>query len=271
MIRIGTSGFSFPDWVGPFYPAGTPQRAMFAYYTTQFSMVELDFTYYRMPNRATMASLESRSPAGFLFCVKAYKEMTHELPEHAGLPEDVFTEYLEALVPVVDAGKLGCILAQFPWGFKNTSANRDYLARIRDRFGNLPAVIEFRNREWVSDEVFDDLRRLGLSFCCVDEPRLKGLFPPLAVTTGEIGYIRFHGRNAAKWWKHDHPGERYDYLYSREELNEWCPKIRQVQSKTKQTFVLFNNCHAGKATRNARMMADILGLEPGCMTQGTLF
>lgn len=271
MIRIGTSGFSFPDWVGPFYPAGTSQREMFTYYVKQFPMVELDFTYYRMPALSTMASLEARSPRGFQFCIKAHKEMTHELPADPAARAETFGRFLSALQPMMASGKLGCILSQFPWSFKNTPQNRDYLAFTRESFKELPVVIEFRNRDWVSDETFDWLRRLGLSFCCVDEPRLRGLFPPLAVATGDIGYIRFHGRNAAKWWSHDHPGERYDYLYSSAELEEWLPKIRSVARDTRQTFVLFNNCHAGQAARNARMLAQMLGLDEPEEYQGGLF
>lgn len=271
MIRIGTSGFSFPDWVGPFYPPGTPQRAMFSVYTTHFSLVELDFTYYRMPDPKTIASLEARSPKDFLFCIKAFQTMTHEPMSDPDERRAVFGQFRQALAPVIEAGKLGCILAQFPWGFKNTPPNRDYLAFVRDELSPLPTVIEFRNREWVEDDTFELLRGLGLSFCCVDEPRLKGLFPPLALTTGEIGYIRFHGRNAAKWWKHDHPGERYDYLYSEAELHEWVPGINEVAAAARQTFVLFNNCHAGQAARNARMLAQILGLPLTGMVQGGLF
>lgn len=271
MIRVGTSGFSFPDWVGPFYPAKTSSRDMFSYYVTQFNLVELDFTYYRMPVRSTMASLEARSPGDFKFCIKAFKAMTHELPESREERLETFRLFLDALGPITRSGKLGCILAQFPWGFKNTPANTEYLKLTRDLFGDRPVVIEFRNREWVADETFDLLKRIGLSFCCVDEPQLKGLFPPLAIATGDIGYIRFHGRNAAKWWRHDHPGERYDYLYSQTELNEWLPKIRSVDSRTRQTFVLFNNCHAGQAARNARMMAQMLGLADPQESQGGLF
>ena len=271
MLTIGTSGFSFPDWVGPFYPPGTTKNAMFSYYTRHFSMVELDYTYYRMPEEKTMASLGSRAPEEFLFCVKTYREMTHELPSDSGTRDSLFLSFSKALRPLAEDGKLGCILVQFPWSFRKSAANRSYIEYVRERLPHFPVVIEFRNSEWADAETIAFLDHLNLSFCCVDEPRLKGLFPPTAAVAGELGYVRFHGRNAAKWWKQDFPGERYDYLYSDAELQEWIPKIKQISAGSRNTFILFNNCHAGKAVRNARMMAQILGLSTGTEMQGGLF
>ncbi|HAZ22441.1 MAG TPA: DUF72 domain-containing protein [Firmicutes bacterium] len=271
MLTIGTSGFSFPDWVGPFYPPGTTRNTMFSYYTRHFSMVELDYTYYRMPNEKTMASLGSRAPKDFQFCVKAYREMTHELPSDSETRAALFSDFSKALRPLADTGRLGCILVQFPWSFRKKAANCSYLEYVRERLPQAPVVIEFRNSEWADAETIALLDRLNLSFCCVDEPRLKGLFPPTAAVAGEIGYVRFHGRNAAKWWKQDFPGERYDYLYSTAELQEWVPKIKQISAGSRNTFILFNNCHAGKAVRNAHMMAEILGLSTGTEVQGGLF
>ncbi|NLJ60750.1 MAG: DUF72 domain-containing protein, partial [Firmicutes bacterium] len=113
----------------------------------------------------------------------------------------------------------------------------------------------------ITNETFDLLRSHSLGFCAVDEPRLPGLVPPIAEATSALGYVRFHGRNAKKWWKHDTPGERYDYLYQEAELKEWIPKIRQVADKTEKTYVFFNNCHSGQAAENARMLQTMLGLE----------
>lgn len=124
----------------------------------------------------------------------------------------------------------------------------------------MPTVVEFRNSAWISEDTFALLKDLGLGFCSVDEPRLKGLIPPVAAATSAIGYVRFHGRNAAKWFKHDQAYERYDYLYSEEELNEWIPKVKDIESKTVQTYVFFNNHYQGKSVRNAMMFAKLLGL-----------
>ena len=155
---------------------------------------------------------------------------------------------------------LGCILAQFPWSFRRTPDNQEYLRRFRDALPEMPVVVEFRNAEWVDEATLDQLRGLGMGYCCVDEPRLKGLVPPVAAATSPVGYVRFHGRNAQKWWKHDEAWERYNYLYSAAELQEWVPKIGEVAQQTEKTYVFFNNHYEGKAGQNARELADLLGL-----------
>jgi uncharacterized protein YecE (DUF72 family) len=130
---------------------------------------------------------------------------------------------------------------------------------LRERLGELPVVVEFRNARWLTDDVFDLLRQLDFGFCCVDEPRLPNLLPPLAEKTSDVGYVRFHGRNSAKWWQHEHAYERYDYSYTPEELNEWLPKIRELDSATEKTFVFANNHWRGQAVntiRQLRMMMD---------------
>ena len=155
---------------------------------------------------------------------------------------------------------LGCVLAQFPWSFKHTPENERFLETVRDELPDLPVVVEFRNAAWIRDETFDRLRDLGLGCCCVDEPRLHGLVPPFAVATAPVGYVRFHGRNAAKWWRHEHAWERYDYLYSQEELAEWVPRIREIAAQAEKTYVFFNNHYEGKAGQNARQLAELLNL-----------
>ena len=168
MIRIGTSGFSYDDWLGPVYPAGLPARDQLAFYAREFSTVELNVTYYRVPDARTVAGWARKTPDDFLFSVKAYQGLTHErtAPDFAG--------FVSALQPLVAAGKLGCVLAQFPYSFHPVPENRDYLRRLRDGLGGLPVVVEFRNAGWVTPQTFELLRSLALGFCSVDEPRLKG-------------------------------------------------------------------------------------------------
>jgi uncharacterized protein YecE (DUF72 family) len=161
---------------------------------------------------------------------------------------------------MADQGKLGCVLCQFPWGFKRTARNEEYVQRLPELLPGWPIVVEYRNVEWVSQATFEALRSAGLGFCCVDEPRLRGLFPPLAVYTSPTAYVRFHGRNAKSWWNHSDASERYNYLYTSDELNEWIPKIRDLAQNTEHVFVFFNNCHAGQAATNAQMMESLLGL-----------
>lgn len=259
VILVGTSGFSYQDWRGVFYPPDFPERDMLAYYSRHFPVVELDFTYYRMPSPRTMASLERKTPPGFTFCVKAYREMTHERPQDRAELRSLCRQFASALDPLRAAGKLGCVLVQFPWSFGPSPENRALVEDLPELLPGLELVVEFRNSQWISDETREALTRARLGFCAVDEPRLKGLMPPLTWVTSPVAYVRFHGRNARKWWKHEHPWERYDYLYSEEELKSWVPRIRQMAEQAERTYVLFNNCHAGQAAKNASMMQLLLG------------
>src|SRR6266536_5445880 len=210
-ILIGTSGFSYDDWRGHFYPKEIGKREMLGYYAESFPTVEVNSTYYHVPNPATFVQMSQKVPGDFEFAVKAHKEMTHSDGE---LIPEAFTAFRRALEPLEERGQLGCVLAQFPWSFKPSSENERFLEAFRGEMGDVPTVVEFRNSKWVSERTLDHLRQLGMGFCCVDEPRLPGLMPRMSAATSRIGYVRFHGRNAQKWWKHEHAYERYDYLYT---------------------------------------------------------
>jgi len=256
MIYIGTSGFSYEDWKGHFYPESVDKKNMLSYYSSAFNSVEINSTYYAIPSAASVAAMDRKTPESFRFAVKAHKDMTHaETP----VPES-FDAFLRAIQPLRDSGKLGCILAQFPWSFRHSPENAGRLADLRARMKEVPTVVEFRNSEWVNDETFGLLTQLGLGFCSVDEPGLKGLMPRIAAATSSVGYVRFHGRNAKKWWKHDEAWERYDYLYSEDELSEWTPRVTDIAARTEHTYVFFNNHYQGKSAQNARMLAKMLGL-----------
>jgi len=255
VIYVGTSGYSYKDWIGPVYPPGTASGDMLARYASEFSFTELNFTYYRMPNRHQLHRIQAKTPPGFLFAVKANQQMTHRREE--GTPE-VFDSFRRALAPLVDDGRLACVLAQFPYSFHNTPENVGYLERFREHLPEVEVQVEFRNAAWLTPETGAVLRGLGLGFVCVDEPRLKGLLPPIATATTPTGYIRFHGRNAAKWYTHRQAYERYDYLYSAEELKEWLPRIQRLREKTRRIFIAFNNHFGGQAVTNARMLLKML-------------
>ncbi len=252
MIRIGTSGFSYPDWIGPVYPQGMPERDHLGFYAQEFPTVEINMTYYRIPDARMVQGWVRKTPDGFLFSVKAFQGLTHERDQ----PD--FAPFVAAVQPLAEAGKLACVLAQFPYSFHPIPGNRDYLKRLRDGLGDLPAVIEFRHAAWVGQATFDLLRSLKLGFCSVDEPRLKGLMPPVAAATGPVAYVRFHGRNAAKWYNHEQAWERYNYTYSTDELREWAPKLRQLDAAAELTLVYFNNHYVGQAVRGARDLGQLL-------------
>ncbi len=257
-IRIGTSGYSFADWVGPFYPTGTPRSRMLAEYVHHFDVVEINSSYYRVPDPRMFARMEEKTPPGFEFVVKLYKGMTHEIADD----DSMYGAFTDSVAPLKEAGKFGGYLAQFPWKFKKGRDAQAHLRDLRERLGEDPLFVEFRHDSWIERETFDLLRELGIGYCAVDEPHLKGLVPPVVAATTDTGYVRFHGRNAKNWWGKG-GGDRYDYEYSAKELSEWSEKLLKLEEKVKKVYAFFNNCHAGHAANNAELMIEMLGEELG--------
>lgn len=252
-IYVGTSGYSFKDWKGIFYPAEIKDGDMLSFYSQRFKVVEVNSTYYTIPPSRVFENMLKKTPDDFLFTVKANSQMTHE---RASEPM-IFKQFEDSITPLVEAGRMKGILAQFPQSFKNNEQNRTYISKLRSLLTEYPLIVEFRHNSWIRPEVFDFLKGLDISYCVVDEPDLPGLVPAVVVNTNKLGYIRFHGRNKAAWWKGD-SSERYNYLYSDQELKDWLPKVKQLSDATEETFVLFNNCHAGHAVRNAQTMQELI-------------
>ncbi|OPY76795.1 MAG: hypothetical protein A4E64_01351 [Syntrophorhabdus sp. PtaU1.Bin058] len=252
-IFVGTSGFSFDDWVGEVYPSGIKKHEMLQYYerTLGFRTLEVNYTYYAMPSIKTMESFSKRTSKDFSFVVKAFKGMTHEKRE------DLKTQcrlFQQGIAPLGE--NLKAVLFQFPYSFVPSDGNIDYLKSVREEFHGFDSVIEFRNARWSHEQYTDVLRGLSLGYCVVDEPKLKGLLPFTPLVTSDTGYFRFHGRNRA--WFREPVNVRYDYLYTEKELEEFVDPIVDVAQKSTKTFVFFNNCHAGKAVKNAMMMIEML-------------
>jgi uncharacterized protein YecE (DUF72 family) len=262
MIKIGTSGFSFPDWKGTIYPAGIRERDMLSFYEKElgFNTLEINFTYYTLPSQKSFAAMSGKTSKGFEFVVKSFKGMTHEIRDkETGAMinnQETFKKFKYSLAPLVEDGKLACVLAQFPYGFFPNRENFDYLQRFKGEMKDIPLVIEFRNQTWLKDQTFQFLERNGIGFCIVDEPKLPKLMPYLPRATSDIGYFRFHGRNPN--WFNVPTSVRYDYLYSAWELEEFIPGIKEISQKTAKTLIFFNNCHAGSAAKNAAQMAKLL-------------
>jgi uncharacterized protein YecE (DUF72 family) len=255
VIYIGTAGFSYQDWKGPFYPEKQDKKYMLEYYSSRFPVVEVNSTWHALPSAGSILSMARRTATDFQFIIKAYKGLTHAYEDNTV----EFERFRDVLRPMEDHGKLACVLAQFPWGFRNTAANRDYLRLFRERLPSQDIVVEFRNEDWIFDETMDLLRELSMGFCCVDEPRLKGLVKPHVLLAGDTGYVRFHGRNHETWWDRNRQSwERYDYLYSEDELSEWVPGLLRLDAKARRTYAIFNNHYRGKAPRNAVMLAGML-------------
>jgi uncharacterized protein YecE (DUF72 family) len=252
-IFLGTSGYSYSDWNGIFYPAGLDRKDQLEFYSSYFNTVEINFTYYTIPNRRIFDNMASRVPDDFIFSVKGHKSMTHT----RDCSRDDWRSYLDALSPLLDSKKLGPVLMQFPWAFKFSEGNLKYLEMIKGYSAGIDICVEFRNSSWMRKEVFDFIKGLDIIFCNVDEPRLKTLLPPTDINTASSGYIRFHGRNSANWWKPGQAYQRYDYMYSQEELAEWMPRIKKLSSNTKSTFIYFNNHYKAKAVKSARMLQNL--------------
>ena len=256
-LFVGTSGYSFADWVGPFYPPGTKSGDFLAYYARQFSCVEVNSTYYRIPNPRVLSLMEKKTPAGFRFIVKLNQVMTHQ----RSIEPALYREFLSVLEPLKDAGKYHGLLAQFPWGFRKTDENKQHLERLRELLPGEPLWVEFRHASWMNPRLPQWLRERSLGYCAVDEPALPGLVPPLTHLTTDAAYVRFHGRNERTWWASGRGasgGDRYDYDYSERELKEWVERIAALARQAKQTYLFFNNCHAGQAARNAKLMEELL-------------
>lgn len=255
-LRIGTSGFSFDDWSGPFYPRKLNKTRMFEFYTTVFDTVEINSTYYAIPKASVLESLVKRSPSGFLFTIKAHQSATHSREDMRSL----MPAYLEALKPFSESTKLAGILLQFPQSFHRSDTNIDHLRLCRQAMPDLPLFVEFRHRSWLVEGLSELFRELEFGYVAVDEPKLPGLLPPVILPTGRTGYIRFHGRNAEAWHSGD-GAERYNYLYVKEELEEWRPGIEKLGTETDTIFAFFNNCRFGKAAINAIEFRKMFGLE----------
>jgi uncharacterized protein YecE (DUF72 family) len=262
MIRIGTSGFSFPDWKGPVYPLGIRERDMLSYYEKElgFNALEVNFTYYALSSQKSFAAMSQKTSKGFEFVVKSFKGMTHEIRDkETGAMinnQEIFKNFKYSLAPLIEEGKLSCVLAQFPYGFFPNRENFDYLQRFKNEMADISLVFEFRNQGWFKEQTFQFLEKNGVGFCIVDEPKLPKLMPYIPKATSEIGYFRFHGRNPN--WFNVPMKVRYDYLYSEKELEEFIPGINDISQKTSKTLIFFNNCYSGSAAKNAAQMVRLL-------------
>ena len=296
-VRVGTASWTDPTIVrgGVFYPRGTSSAEdRLRYYASQFPVVEVDASYYSLPERATAALWAERTPDDFVFHLKAHALLTGQPSEVARLPEDIggalpaalrdkkriyakdlpleiydaiWERFLDALEPLRLAGKLGGVLLQYPRWFLPTPENKDLIAESATRLAAVGASVEFRNRLWFNSEkatqrTLDMLRGLDLTHVMVDGPQgLESSVPAVAeVTTPRLAIVRLHGRRAATWEAAAVPTvERYRYLYSADELQPWVDRVQGAASAAVRTVVLQNNCYGNYGTTNAREMVAMLG------------
>lgn len=285
-IKVGTASWTDKTLLASgWYPesANTAEKRL-AYYARKFPLVEVDATYYSPPAEQTAALWASRTPAGFTFNIKAFSLLTghptkvsaiykdlrpdtdkknvypDDLPAQAY--EDVWTRFLSALDPLVEAGKLGAVLFQFPPWFTIRRSNKQYVLEVAERCRPLRVAVEFRHASWFDGdnaaETLDFLRKHHLPYVCVDMPQghRSSIPPVLEATSADLAVVRFHG-HSDKWTSRD-IYEKFGYLYSDQELRSWAPRLRELAKSTGTVQVLMNNCYSDYAQRNAGRLLDLL-------------
>jgi uncharacterized protein YecE (DUF72 family) len=258
LTRIGPAGWAYKDWYGVVYPAKKPrgfhEAAFLARY---FNTIEINVSFYR-PFSAKIAEgwlRQVEHNRDFRFTAKLWRGFTHERTA-TGLDE---SQFKDGIRPLTEAGRLGALLLQFPWSFRNSVENRDYVARLNDRFIDYPLILEVRHGSWSEPGILDFLHSLGIGMCNIDQPLFQRSLKPGAVSTSAVGYVRLHGRNYAAWFtENKYQGERYDYLYSVEELQPWIDRIKVVEQSARDTYVVTNNHYLGKGIVNATEISSIL-------------
>ncbi|NJK45840.1 MAG: DUF72 domain-containing protein [Pleurocapsa sp. SU_196_0] len=254
-IHVGTGGFSNEDWVGLFYPSELKKTQWLEFYSEHFDAVEINSTFYAVPAQKSMTSMLERSGGRVTFCAKLHGSFTHDLTADA----DAAARFRFTMQPIQDAGKLGALLAQFPFRFKNVPESRAYLTTLAGWFQGVPVAVEFRHQSWDKEPVYQFLADLGLLPVSVDLPALEGLPKPV-LRKGDLAYLRFHGRNRANWFEGKDASERHDYLYAPAELEPWVTALKA--SRVGQAFVFFENTTRGQGLQNAREFKALWGAQP---------
>ena len=252
IIRVGPAGWSYKDWEGVVYPQ-KPGKTFdpLEYLARFFDTIEINSSFYRPPVPTTTKSWIKRvaENKNFVFTAKLHRVFTHERGKATKKDEK---EYRQGMDVLAKAGKLGSVLLQFPWSFKNTPDDRVYLAKLLEKFSDYPLVLEVRHSSWNTPEVYEWLEERGVGICNIDQPIFKKSIRPQALTTSPVGYVRLHGRNYKDWFRDKaQPHERYDYLYSVDELDPWLVRIKEVAKQSRETYVITNNHFRGKGVVNA--------------------
>jgi uncharacterized protein YecE (DUF72 family) len=267
MIYVGTAGWSYPEgegkWDGVFYPRDSKLDRL-QYYAEHFRTVEVNSSFYRPLAPHVARSWAKKTPPDFRFTAKLYQKFTHPkmYKEATGDEAEIhaadLTRFKEGVEPLATAGKLGALLAQFPPSFKADDETLQQLEDLIRQFAEYPLAVELRHRSWSDSEA---ARRLleenDTAWCVIDEPKFRTSVGAVPLTSG-LGYFRFHGRNAAQWWRGDRE-TRYDYLYSAQEQEQLAAAVGSVAARTEDTYVFYNNHFGAKAVANAAQLEGLLG------------
>jgi uncharacterized protein YecE (DUF72 family) len=251
-IRIGPAGWSYKDWEGIVYPQKPGAKFdPLEYLAKFFDAIEINSSFYRPFTVSTAKAWARRVAAArdFRFTAKLHRVFTHERGKATAEDEKLVREGMDALT---GEGKLGAMLLQFPWSFKNSEEERVYLSQLLNQFKDYPLVLELRHSSWNNPRIYEWLEELSVGICNVDQPLFAKSIQPAAATTSPVGYVRLHGRNYQDWFREKAPrDDRYNYLYSVEELEPWITRIKEIAAKTRESYVITNNHFRGQAVVNA--------------------
>jgi uncharacterized protein YecE (DUF72 family) len=258
-IRIGPAGWSYKDWEGTVYPPHGSKFDHLAYLASFFDTIEINSPFYRIPPPTHSKSWVRRvaDNPNFKFTTKVFRGFTHDDASLVDADVAAFRNYLD---PLADANRLGAVLLQYPWSFKNSEESRDRLASLFNAFDGYPLALEVRHATFQNQEFFDFLNEHDVAWVNVDQPLFHDSVKPSDAMTGPLAYARLHGRNYEKWFAHGETWERYNYLYSKEELSPWVDRI-QTMAAAKETYVVTNNHFRGQAIVNAIELEESLGMD----------
>jgi uncharacterized protein YecE (DUF72 family) len=249
-VWVGTSGYSYPDWVGSFYPPKTRPHQMLGHYCRYFPTVELNFTFYRPPTPGMLARMADQTPAGFQFVVKLPRTLSHEES-----PQDLPT-FRAAVEELRQRGKLLELLCQLPQSHHYERKHLAWLSTLAQELSGYPLAVEFRHCSWDRPDLPAWLRERNLDLVSVDVPDVPALFPSKLVQSGRRIYVRFHSRNAGNWYLSEK--DRYDFHYSDEDLRSWVRELAAAAPRTGQALVFLNNCPRSQSVDNARRILELL-------------
>lgn len=274
MIRFGPAGWTYKDWAGVVYPKPSPKGfdplvAM----ARLFDTIELNTSFYGPVSKHNAHLWMERTEFNrdFRFTAKLWQRFTHQRDE-AWTAEEV-EQTREGLEVLHEAGRLGAVLVQFPWSFRNVPENRDWVDAIVGEFGDLPLVLEVRHASWNEPSYYAELVERGLGFVNIDQPLFRDSIKPSARATAAVGYVRVHGRNYKEWFRHKSPIDRYDYLYTAKELEPWAKRTKEIAAhpRVEDVYVITNNHARGKGVANALMLEAMVTGEtveaPGTLLQ----
>ena len=257
VIRIGPAGWSYTDWEGTVYPPHGSRFDHLAYLSSFFNTIEINSPFYRIPPPTHAKSWTRRvsSNPDFKFTTKVFRGFTHEEAQLGAEEIKAFRNYLD---PLVDADRLGAVLLQYPWSFKNTPESQEKLEKLFRAFDGYPLALEVRHGSFQNEEFVRFLEDHNVAWVNVDQPLFHESVKPAEITSGPLAYVRLHGRNYEKWFAHNETWERYNYLYSPEELAPWVERIRGM-AQGKEAYVITNNHFRGQAIVNAADLQEALG------------